>query len=137
MKKWFIIVPAIGFLLTLCFELVPGGIRRDWFLFTDVNYPDVVEDWGNMAGKSGVTLQHYLNGLGNQINMVCLMFFAYLITNNKHLKVLTVLYIGSLINYVLNYHQPIIGIFDMNYVIGIYYVYLVVILTLEKWNYYS
>ena len=124
------ILPIAGFLVTLLFELAPNGVYGQWFLFNSPVYPDDPVQWGEMAGK-GMSLQHYLNGLGNHIQVSCLAWFIFLNAKEKEpWLVISALFTLSLINYICNNHNPIIWSLDMNYFIATFLVYL----TYSKWR---
>lgn len=118
MKDRRFIIIVIGFASTLVFELFKEGIRRDWFLGTDIIYPDIPDTWGEMAGKHALTLQHYLDDIAEHLHVIALYLYIFINTVEKRIfGILMILSVFSLFNYLYNYHEPLIWKFDMNYLI--------------------
>ena len=119
MKDKHFIIIVVGYACTLLFELGGYGIRRDWFLGTDLVYPNLPNIWGLMAGQPALTLQHYLDDIGEHLHNIAL--YTYILINARHDQrfffYLSILFGLSLVNYMYNYHEPLIWKFDLNYFI--------------------
>lgn len=123
--KYFIYI-FLGYCSTLLFELGSHTLYLDWFIGADIKYPAIVSEWGNRAGTYAISLEQYLHDIGEHIHVICL--YLYILFNNRHDKpyflILLIFFSLSLLNYMYNYHQPIIGKLDLNYIIVAWMIYM-------------
>ena len=128
MKDKYFILLVLSFCSTLLFELGSQFLYLDWFLGADIKYPDIKEEWGRRAGTYAISQEQYLHDIGEHFQIIFL--YLYILVNNRHDKpfflFLVILFILSLLNYMYNYHQPIIWEFDLNYVIVGFMVFMLV-----------
>lgn len=118
------ILPVVGFIVTMAFELAPSGIYFDWFIGYDVS---------DKAGNPALSLRYYLDDIGNHINVALLWWYMCLNSANAWQRrmygTMALLHVASVMNYLYNYHMPIIWQIDANFLIA---TYLVVVTVTKK-----
>ena len=133
MKDKYFIVLVLGYCSTLLFEFGDPTLYLDWFLGADIKYPDIKNEWGDRAGTFAISLEQYLHDIGEHLHVISL--YLYILLNNRHDKpffsLLLGLFVLSLLNYLYNYHQPILWKFDLNYLIVFYMI--LILISKSKW----
>lgn len=124
--KHFIIL-AVGFCFTLFFELGSPFLYRDWFLGADIIYPNSVKEWGDRAGTYAISLEQYLHDIAEHLHVIALYFYIFINSKEKAIfKILLIFFCFSLLNYLYNYHMPLILGFDTNYAIIVFMIVVLI-----------